>query len=61
MTKSGRTFVILGILWKVFLVVIIMHLVIIFIQFLIVGTISKKNPITLIKNQIPGYTAAIGT
>ena len=33
MTKSGRTFVILGILWKVFLVVIIMHLVIITIQF----------------------------
>lgn len=61
MTKSGRTFVILGILWKVFLVVIIMHLVIISIQFVVAGAISKKNPFVLIKNQIPAYTTAIGT
>ena len=61
MTKSGRTFVILGILWKVFLVVIIMHLVIITIQFAVAGAISKKNPFVLIKNQIPAYTTAIGT
>ena len=61
MTKSGRTFVILGILWKVFLVVIIMHLVIITIQFVVAGEISRKNPFVLIKNQIPAYTTAIGT
>ena len=61
MTKSGRTFVILGILWKVFLVVIIMHLVIITIQFAVAGAISKNNPFVLIKNQIPAYTTAIGT
>ncbi len=61
MTKSGRTFVILGILWKVFLVVIIMHLIIITIQFVVAGAISRKNPFVLIKNQIPAYTTAIGT
>ncbi|MCI8550860.1 MAG: dicarboxylate/amino acid:cation symporter [Lachnospiraceae bacterium] len=61
MTKSGKTFAILSILWKVFLVVIIMHLVYIVIQFIVAGTISKKNPLTLIKNQIPGYTTALGT
>ena len=61
MTSSGQTFVILGILWKVFLVVIAMHLIYISIQFIIAGTISKKNPFTLIKNQFPGYTTALGT
>ena len=61
MTKSGKTFAILSILWKVFLVVIIMHLIYIVIQFIVAGTISKKNPLTLIKNQIPGYTTALGT
>lgn len=61
MTKSGKTFAILSILWKVFLVVIIMHLICILIQFIIAGTVSKKNPFTLIKNQIPGYTTALGT
>ncbi|MEZ3502313.1 MAG: dicarboxylate/amino acid:cation symporter [Lachnospiraceae bacterium] len=61
MTKSGKTFAILSILWKVFLVVIAMHLICIVIQFTIAGTVSKKNPLTLIKNQIPGYTTALGT
>ena len=61
MTRSGRTFAILSILWKVFLVVILMHLVCIFLQFLVAGSISRKNPLTLIKNQIPGYTTALGT
>ena len=61
MTKSGKTFAVLSILWKVFLVVIIMHLICICIQFTIAGAVSKKSPLTLIKNQIPGYTTALGT
>ena len=61
MTKSGKTFAILSILWKVFLVVIVMHLICILIQFVIAGAVSKKNPFELIKNQVPGYTTALGT
>lgn len=61
MTKSGKTFAILSILWKVFLVVILMHMACILIQFCIAGVASKKNPLILIKNQIPGYTTALGT
>ena len=61
MTKSGKTFAILSILWKVFLVVILMHLLCIIIQFTIAGLVSHKNPLTLIRNQIPGYATALGT
>ncbi len=61
MTRSGKTFAILGILWKVFLVVIIMHLVYLVFAFFVAGGIGKKNPVTLLKNQIPGYTTAVGT
>ena len=61
MTRSGKTFAILGILWKVFIVVIIMHLICICIQFVIAGLVSHKNPFTLIRNQIPGYATALGT
>ena len=61
MTASGKTFAILGILWKVFLVVIAMHLIYICIQFIVAGAVSKKNPFALIRNQIPGYATAIGT
>ena len=61
MTKSGKTFVIMSVLWKVFLVVIAMHLIYLLIQFMIAGTISQKNPVTLMKKQVPGYTTALGT
>ena len=61
MTRSGKTFTILGILWKVFLTVIIMHLTFIVFQFIVAGAISGKNPFVLLKNQIPGYTTALGT
>lgn len=61
MTYSGKTFAILGILWKVFLVVIAMHLAYIVIQFLVAGLVSGKNPFALIRNQVPGYATAIGT
>ncbi|GHU39499.1 sodium:dicarboxylate symporter [Spirochaetia bacterium] len=61
MTVSGQTFAILGVLWKVFLTVIILHFAILLAQFLVSGTICKKNPFLLMKNQIPGYLSAIGT
>ncbi|MSS64528.1 dicarboxylate/amino acid:cation symporter [Velocimicrobium porci] len=61
MTVSGQTFAILSVLWKVFLVVICLHLIYLVILFTVSGTISKKNPIGMLKNQVPGYLAAIGT
>lgn len=60
-THSGKTFILMSILYKVFLVVISLQLIYLFIQFLFAGFISKKKPFILIKNQIPGYLAALGT
>lgn len=51
MTKSGKTFAILSILWKVFLVVIAMHLIYIVIQFTVAGAVSKKESVCF--NQKP--------
>lgn len=61
MTYSGKTFIILGILWKVFLVVICMHLIYLCVQFAAAGSIAGKNPAKLLKNQIAGYMTAVGT
>ena len=41
--------------------VIMMHLLCIVLQFTVAGIVSKKNPLTLIRNQIPGYATALGT
>ena len=46
---------------KVFVVVIILHLLYITALFIISGIIGKKSPLMLIKNQIPPYFTAIGT
>ncbi|MDR1580047.1 MAG: dicarboxylate/amino acid:cation symporter [Synergistaceae bacterium] len=61
LTVTGQTFSILQILWKVFLTVIIMHLICLAFQFVLSGAISKKSPLFIAKNQIPGYLSAIGT
>lgn len=61
MTVSGQTFAILNVLWKVFLTVIILHLCYLAFAFIAGGGISGKNPVTLMRNQIPGYLSAIGT
>ncbi|SUY48370.1 serine/threonine sodium symporter [Clostridium putrefaciens] len=61
MTYAGEVGRIISVFWKVFLIVIAMHFLIILIQFSIAGAISKKNAFSMIKNQVPGYLTAIGT
>ena len=38
-----------------------MHYIYMLVMFSIAGVVSKKNPVKLIKNQIPGYLTAVGT
>lgn len=61
MTHAGEVSRVLSVFWKVFLVVIALHLIIILFQFTTACTIGKKNLFTCLKNQIPGYLTAIGT
>ena len=61
MTHAGEVKEILSVFWKVFLIILLLHFVIIFFQFLVAGTVGKKNVVTLIKNQVAGYITAIGT
>lgn len=61
MTISGSVFAILSIFWKIFICIIILHLAYVSVMFLISGSYAKKNPATLIKNQVPGYLTAVGT
>ncbi len=61
LTYSGQAFSILSVLWKVFLTVIILHILYLIAMFIFAGGVSKKSPIKLLKNQVPGYLAAVGT
>ena len=61
LSYTGSVFSILAIFWKVFIVVISVQLILVSLFFIIAGIYTKKNPFTLIKNQIPGYVTAVGT
>lgn len=60
-TYAGKVWSILGVFWRVYLVVIPLHIIYIALQFIGAGAVSGKNPFKMIKNQIPGYLTAVGT
>lgn len=60
-TFTGQVGEILMVFFKVFIVIILLHITVIVLQFLIAGTLTGKNPITLIKKMIPAYFTALGT
>ena len=61
MTYSGQMFTTLSIFLKVFVCVIILHILYISALFVFAGVLSGKNLFTCMKNQIPGYFTALGT
>ncbi len=61
MTHTGQVATVFSVFWKVFLIVIAMHLIVIVFQFAIGCSISKKNLVYCLKNQVPGYMTALGT
>ncbi len=61
LSYTGQVFTVLSIFWKVFLIIIALHLIYTVGMFFVAGSIGRKNPLTLIRNQIPGYLTAIGT
>ena len=60
-TYAGQVWNILSIFWRVYLVVIPLHIVYLIIQFTTAGFATGKNPLKMLKNQIPGYLTAVGT
>lgn len=61
MSYTGEVWSVLKVFWKVFVIILILHLIYLTVAFCIAGGVSKKNPFMLMKNQIPGYMTAVGT
>lgn len=61
MSYTGEVWSVLKVFWKVFVIILILHLLYLTVAFCIAGGVSKKSPIRLMKNQIPGYMTAVGT
>lgn len=61
MTYSGEAAKVLSVFSLVFVMIIILHLLMLTIQYTIAGTVSKRNPFLLMKTMAPAYMTAIGT
>ncbi len=61
MSYNGRAFDILQTMAVVFVIVILFHWVTIGSLYTIAGSLSKRNPLKMIKTMLPVYGAAIGT
>lgn len=61
MTVSGHVLGVIAVFLKVILVIFVLHIVLLLIQFLVAGAVSKKNPFFLLRNMLPAYATALGT
>ncbi|MEB2300375.1 dicarboxylate/amino acid:cation symporter [Lysinibacillus xylanilyticus] len=61
MTYGGQVAKILSVFAIVFALIIVMHWVILLVQYTAAGTLNKKNPLMLLRTMLPAYFTALGT
>lgn len=61
MAYAGQVQQLLSTFAKVYIVIILLHCTMLFLQYFIAGTIAKKNPIKCLLTMLPAYMTAIGT
>jgi Na+/H+-dicarboxylate symporter len=61
MTYVGQVFSILTVFIKIIGIIFIIHIAILFLQFIIAGGLTRKNPLRLLWNMMPAYFTALGT
>lgn len=61
MSYSGSVFAVMSVFWRVLVTAIVLHLLYLVCMFAVVGAYAGKNPIQMMKNQIPGWLTAAGT
>lgn len=61
MTAAGQVTTILSVFAKVFVMIIILHILYLTLQYTIAGTMSKQNPFIMLRKMSPAYFTALGT
>lgn len=61
MTYTGEASTVFSVFWKVFLIIISLHITMITMQLAIGCTMNKQNLFKALKTQIKGYVTALGT
>jgi len=61
MTFGGQVARILSVFAIVFVLIILLHIIMLIMQYTVAGTLTKRNPFTLLKIMSPAYFTALGT
>jgi Na+/H+-dicarboxylate symporter len=61
MTYSGEVAKVLSVFAIVFVMIIVLHLLMLTIQYTVAGSLSGRNPFGLMKTMAPAYLTALGT
>lgn len=61
MTQGGQISAIMGVFIKVFIMIIALHLIYLFVQYVAAGAAAKRNPFKMMKEMLPAYMTALGT
>ncbi len=60
-TEEGQVTVIMGLFFKVIIVIFAMHVVLLLFQYFLAGAIAHKNPFKALITMLPAYMTALGT
>ena len=61
MTFTGEAYHVIAVFAKVIGIIFLLHIVILLYEFLIAGTLARKNPLRMLMNMMPAYFTALGT
>ncbi|MBT2639341.1 MULTISPECIES: dicarboxylate/amino acid:cation symporter [unclassified Bacillus (in: firmicutes)] len=61
MTQGGQVSAIMSVFIKVFIMIILLHLIYLLVQYSVAGTAAKRNPFKMLKEMAPAYMTALGT
>lgn len=61
MAYGGQVAKVLSVFGVVFIMIIVLHLVMLLLQYTAAGTLTGKNPLKLLKTMSPAYFTALGT
>lgn len=61
LSEEGQVTLIMGLFFKVIIVIFIMHVLLLLFQYLLAGAISGKNPFKSLLTMMPAYMTALGT
>ena len=58
---EGQVALVLGLFFKVIIVIFVMHILLLLFQFITAGAITHKNPFKALMTMMPAYMTALGT